>query len=330
MIISKEKARNKMQKCFLFLIVTLFTCNLFGSIEDHLRKINRSALDEANHKMRNIDFIYLINLDQRPEKLESCLKQFYPYQIFPYRFSAVNSWELPLEVINDVGVKFEPWMKSIKGSCFKYNEKNEIVCLHSNAIDEVGTTYFCHRANRGPIGITLSHLSILQDAYDSGYETIWVMEDDIEVMRDPTILPDVIERLDALVGKKNWDILFTDQDMKNNRTGEYVPCDSYAPRPDFEPQDPHRFQIRKDINAEFRKIGARYGAHSMIVRRSGMKKLLKHYREHQMFLPFDMEFLLPDMELYTVREDIVSNKQGSPSDNGGAKYKKKKPVPSSS
>ncbi|MFI5334690.1 MAG: hypothetical protein ACHQT8_05960 [Chlamydiales bacterium] len=35
----------------------------------------------------------------------------------------------------------------------------------------------------------LSHLSILQDAFDSGYETIWVMEDDIEVVRNPTFSP---------------------------------------------------------------------------------------------------------------------------------------------
>jgi acetolactate synthase-1/2/3 large subunit len=35
----------------------------------------------------------------------------------------------------------------------------------------------------GAIGIALSHLSILQDAYDSGYETVWVMEDDVDIMQ---------------------------------------------------------------------------------------------------------------------------------------------------
>lgn len=30
----------------------------------------------------------------------------------------------------------------------------------------------------------LSHLSVLKDALDSGYETIWVMEDDIHIIQD--------------------------------------------------------------------------------------------------------------------------------------------------
>ena len=61
----------------------------------------------------------------------------------------------------------------------------------------------------------MSHLSILQHAYDAGFETIWVMEDDIQVMRDPRVLSERIDQLDALVGKTNWDILFTDRDIRD-------------------------------------------------------------------------------------------------------------------
>ncbi len=162
--------------------------------------------------MRNIDYIYIINLDQRPEKFEKCIAQLYPYGIYPYRFSAVNGWELSIETINDLGVKFEPGMQGdFMGTSYlpRSNFKP-----HHEKIQNYNQTYFCHCMSRGAIGIVLSHLSILQDAYDSGYETIWVMEDDIEVIRDPHELSDLIERLDRKVGEDNWDILFTDRDTR--------------------------------------------------------------------------------------------------------------------
>lgn len=52
-------------------------------------------------------------------------------------------------------------------------------------IHTIGWTYFCHCLSRGAIGIVLSHLSILKDAYDRGFETIWVMEDDIDIIKNP-------------------------------------------------------------------------------------------------------------------------------------------------
>ncbi len=90
-------------------------------------------------------------------------------------------------------------------------------------IQNYGQTYFCHCLSRGAIGIVLSHLSILQHAYDAGFETIWVMEDDIQVMRDPRVLSERIDQLDALVGKTNWDILFTDRDIRDIY-GYHKPC----------------------------------------------------------------------------------------------------------
>jgi GR25 family glycosyltransferase involved in LPS biosynthesis len=296
--------------------------NLFGTIQDHFKKaFNKSDI----HRMRNIDFIYTINLDQRPEKFESCIKQLHPYGIYPYRFSAVNGWELSLDVLNDVGVKYEPWMKNgILGT--SYEQEGDQIISHREVMHVVGKNYFGCTV-RGMLGIVLSHLSVLQDAYDSGYHTIWVMEDDIEVIQDPTQLPDIIDRLDALVGRGNWDILFTDQDTKN-RKGEYVPCLGYAVRPDFDPKNPERFTERQNINDEFRKIGARYGAYSMIIRRSGMKKILQYFKRYNMFLPYDMEYIFPaKIKMYTVINDVVSTQVCPPSDNGKPRYKDKEVNP---
>jgi GR25 family glycosyltransferase involved in LPS biosynthesis len=297
----------------LFLVIfSLISANVFGGFENHVKPaLNKSHI----HRMRNIDFIYMINLDQRPEKRDKSLSQLRPYEIYPYRFSAVNGWELTLDTINDVGVKYEPWMQQGMMATTYVLQDGQPVQQHE-IMQVPGRTYFVHCMGRGTIGIALSHLSILKDAYDSGYETIWVMEDDIDVLHDPRILPDLIEKLDKLVGKKGWDILFTDIDFRD-RVGNHIPCTAYAPRPNFTPNDPNKFARREVISPDFSRIGARYGAHSMIIRRSGMRKILNFIRQYSIFLPYDMDFVLPpNIKLYCLNYDVVSQLTHAISDNG--------------
>ena len=298
----------------------IFTCtNLSAKVEDHFKP----ALNKpAGLQMKNIDFIYTINLDARPEKFNKCLEQLSPYSIEPYRFSAVNGWELTLEEINDVGVVYEPKMKtSLMGTSYLIGGDEE---PFHNLINVPGRNYFCHCMSRGAIGIVLSHLSVLQDAYDSGYNTIWVMEDDIQVIQNPHKISKLIKKLDELVGSKEWDVLFTDRDTKN-QNGEYVPCKSYAKRPNFTPKDTSKFSKTKKTGP-FIKIGARYGAYSMIVRRSGMRKILNFIKQYKIFLPYDMDFYLPeDIKMYAVSEDVISTEPRAISDNGGPNYLNREP-----
>lgn len=306
-----------MLKVFLFsLFLTFPALHCVADLEDHLKKISHQS---DIHGMRNIDFIYLINLDQRPEKLQSSMDQLAPFEIYPYRFSAVNGWELSLETINDVGLKFSPEMEGGFWAT-SYHMDGNFQPSHE-IIQHFGQTYFCHCMSRGAIGIALSHLSILEDAYSSGYETIWVMEDDIEVIRDPHVLSDLIEQLDQTVGKDNWDILFTDKDIRDAE-GYHKACYWAAARPDFHLfSKTNEYSARTQISPNFWKIGARWGAHSMIIRRSGMKKLLQFFKARQIFLPYDMDYILPPgIKLYTVAEDVVSNMPRSASDNGGPTY----------
>lgn len=300
----------------LLITLALLSMTLSGTIRENLKP---ALGKDGDHGMRNIDFIYTINLDQRPQKFQHCLEQLTPYGITPYRFSAVNGWELPLEVIDTLGVEYAPWMKKqIMGTYYEIGGDgtpvHEMICVE-------GKRYFSHCFSRGAIGIVLSHLSILQDAYDSGYETIWVMEDDIQVIQDPHLLSSLIDKLDALAGKHGWDVLFTDQDTKN-QNGQYVPCRSYALRPNFNPSNPGRFHDEpKQISPDFRKINARYGAYSMILRRSGIKKILDFIKLYKVFLPYDMEFYLPNgIKLFAVTNDVVSTLPNALSDNGGPNY----------
>lgn len=304
---------------WLILLLSLIAADLFGSFRHQLKEVDSKS---SRHSMRNIDFIYMINLDERPEKLEKSLSQLRPFGIDPYRFSAVNGWQLSLEAINDVGLKFAPWMEKGIWATYYTEENGEVVAQHELAYD-TEKSYFVHRMGKGTIGIALSHLSILVDAYQSGYETIWVMEDDIEVSKNPKLLSSLIDKLDKLVGKGNWDILFTDIDYKNAE-GKYIPCTGYAPRPNFKPADPSVFAKRVDISRDFTQIGARFGAHSMIIRRSGIEKLLAFFDEYSIFLPYDMDFVLPPtIRLYCLRYDIVGQLSGAISDNGSPPPEKK-------
>ncbi len=298
-------------------MVAFFTqIQLCSDIEDHFK----SCPNKQNQsQMENIDFIYMINLDERPEKYENCIKQLHPYGIYPYRFSAVNGWNIPLSTLYNLGITYESGMAQHIWGTY-YLPENEGVPTHE-VMSTIGRKYFCHCMARGTVGIVLSHLSILQDAWDSGYETIWVMEDDIEVLDNPHVLSQRITALDNLVGMNGWDVLFTDQNTKN-KNGEYVLCLGYAPRPNFSPKNPERFQEQRMISNDFKKIGARYGAYSMIIRRQGVKKILDFIKTYKIFLPYDMEFYLPeDINMFTVVHDVVSTLPNALSDNGSPNYK---------
>ena len=290
--------------------------NLSAEIPDHFK----SCPDKANyHNLKNIDFIYVINLDRRPDRFEDFSKRVNPYGIYPYRFSAVDGAEMTIETINDVGLKFLPWMKQgLMGTYYYKDDDGQIQHAHE-IIHDPNKTYFAHCVAKAPIAIMLSHLSILQDAYDSGYETIWVLEDDIEVIRNPNVLPDLIDKLDSLVGKEGWDILFTDRDQKKPN-GEYNSCYWSANRPNFTPWSSAIFANRQIISDDFQKIGARWGSHSMILRRSGIEKILDFVKVYRIFFPYDMDFIFPssideDIRLYTVLNDVISNQPDSISDN---------------
>lgn len=289
------------------ILFILFSFPLTASLVDHLKPIHKTR----GHSIKNIDYIYMINLDKRPEKYQKSLQQLAPYGIIPFRFSAVNGWEdLSIEAINDIGLKYESWMKPMLATYYPLEGGG----VPANEITTPGRAYFNIGMPLGAIGILLSHFSILYDAYQSGFKTIWVMEDDIEVLDNPRKISHYIEELDGLVGASNWDILFTDRDYKN-AAGEYVPCKAYAERPNLT-YNPDNLLLNEPVSIHFRKIGARYGAHSMIVRRSGMKKLIDFIEKYGAYMPYDMDYIFPEnIHFYCLENDLVSNLPNGLSDN---------------
>lgn len=63
----------------------------------------------------------------------------------------------------------------------------------------------------------------------------------------------------------------------------------------------------------------------MVLRRSGMEKILDFIKVYCIFFPYDMDFILPsgidwDIQLYTVLDDVMSHQIDSISDNGRPSY----------
>lgn len=271
------------------------------------------------HGMRHVDFIYMINLDQRPEKYENTMNTLAPYGIYPYRFSAVSGWDLSFEAIDNLGVNYQPGTpQGPICSVFRHVDGKEIASFE--VMKEEGVAYYCHSLSRGAIGCLLSHISVLHDAYNSGYNTIWIIEDDIRVVEDPHKISDLIEQLDAHV--PDWDVFFTDDETKG-ADGNRVYCGGIRPRPNFQYQDLNYYYNRTAVNANIVKLGLRFGSYSMVIRRSGIEKLLNYFKTYKLFFPYDMEYFFPPgIKLYACTRDIVTTTAGGISDNANPTYKK--------
>lgn len=300
----------------LFFIIIAFS-SLQAAFVDHLKKAEGKSDD---YKMDEIDFIYVINLDRRTEKFQQTLEELTPYGIYPYRFSAVDGWTLSVEAIQEVGLAYQPGMVPLFATTYPI-EGGGMLMSHEY-MRECGKTYFGHCMPKGAIGCALSHISILKDAWDSGYKTIWVMEDDIEVLKDPHMISSLIQELDRLVGESGWDVLFTDRDY---RTGidSYLPALGAQKRPDLdcslETRYCAKYTTNRQIHPHFKEVSARFGTHSMIIRRSGIEKLLDFSLSHHIYLPYDLENYLPlTLKRYSFTFDVVTNRLGALSDIGGA------------
>ncbi|MDP1614449.1 MAG: glycosyltransferase family 25 protein [Methylococcales bacterium] len=277
------------------------------NIEKHLKKIE---ITEKSSQISGIDYIYLINLDRRPEKLAKSIQELRPFQINPQRVSAIYGWTLSKEAFDDIGMKFVPPMDfSLSGQVFFRLASDQLDAGEPVNASSYGKTCVHQKTSAGSIGGSLSHLSCLQHAFDAGFETIWILEDDFTVMRDPHELSTFIKRLDTLVGADSWDMLYTDDDHHFMPYGEM----NLQLRPDRAPFR-HRFE-HTPIGTDFMKIGGRWQLHSIIYRRSGMKKILDHMKQFGLFHTLDVEInFTPNIQMYNLTCGLVHGRNRTVSD----------------
>jgi hypothetical protein len=247
-------------------------------------------------QIKNIDCVYLINLEQRNEKLAKSLNELAAFSIQPQRMNAIYGWGLPRSEIERVAFKFGQGMDSgCNKICKPIRFPTEIKIKIPT---EPGEICYYPTTNLGAFGCALSHLEVLRHAYQTGAQRIWVLEDDFTVAKDPHLLGDLIEELTAL--DPEWDLLYTDD--RDSFTAPFIPGTIW--RPDG-PSTEIQPCPRTSLGHQFVRIGGRRQMRSVIVQRSGMEKILAFERQG-IFLPYPLEILfIPHMKLYNSSLDIV-------------------------
>jgi GR25 family glycosyltransferase involved in LPS biosynthesis len=258
----------------------------------------------------NIDYIYLINLDKRPEKLENCRQQLALYDIHPHRFPAIYGWDLSQDAFDDIAMEILPGMTFDRPVHFRPVAGGVRGYLMNPAV--IGRHCVHHTMAAGALGCALSHLSILVDALRSGYQTIWILEDDITVKENPVVLADLIDQLHH--SAKDWDVLYTDNDdhFVSETVRTHMGGGNWG-----RPGIPMTSDLVKycAVGSEFYQIGGRTQTHSMIIRRSGVEKILGYLLTEGIFRPYDLELaFIPGLKIYNLARDVVHGRDRTLSD----------------
>lgn len=227
-------------------------------------------ITEKYSGLETVDCIYVINLDNRPERWERTKRFFNEQGFFPNRFSAVSGWELLY------------WKLAIL------------------------TGPDLMRLNKGQTGVFLSHLSIYRDAYERGFNVVWICEDDVEFYESGQEIDRLINKLKKI--DPEWDLFYTDNKVHGKGA-----------------QDPRLGQALYSVDTtviddDILKMKGRHGLHSAIFSRNGLKKILDYFEHVFFWSPIDVDIhYVPNINEYSVTKDVVSLlKEGTYSDTEDA------------
>jgi len=237
------------------------------------------VVTEPSSGLEGIDCIYVINLDKRPDKWERVSGIFREQGLKINRMSAINGWELAGETLRELS---GPYPVRLKG---------------------------------GEYGCLLSHLSVLKDAHQRGFQRIWVCEDDIEILESIQHIPLLIRQLEKY--DADWDVFYTDCRPRLIWKGQLIHTipPHYTPRPDERCDHPADYLKTEEVFPDVIKIGYRTGTTSMIISRKGMEKLINYFTHIYVWSQIDLDMhFVPGIREYSSKKDLVSNLLESTSD----------------
>lgn len=264
------------------LLFTVYSTTCYGYyLQSEFTPINNylqtATIDPTPSGMDLIDCVYVINLDERPERWEQTNTLLSEKGIHPNRFSAVNGWNLTQEQKQEMAGPYKVRMQG------------------------------------GPYGCLLSHFSIYKDALDRGFSIIWVFEDDIEITGDVSEIPLLLSRLSEV--DPDWDIFYTDMDVRN-RNNSYIKFLRNEPgRPDQKILPPEYYAARIPIGDDMMRIHGRYGNYSMILSQKGLKKITDYLSHIYVWTAIDCDIhFVPGIREYSSTKEIITNQRKSLSD----------------
>lgn len=266
----------------VFILSTILSLDFSAENLKILDHINRDLTCLENTSgFKAIDQIYVLNLDVRYERWVNTQKQFEVLGIYPQRVSGINGWVM---------------------------DRKKMKAIYRNFIQKPYDKYL----TPGQLGCFLSHLSILNNAFQNQYKCIWVMEDDVLVLENPRELDTIVSSIKKL--DPEWDVLFTDENSKGNSIDESWTIETFSGNnfnyslvrdPKFSPLE----------NEEFKRIEYRLGTHSMIISDRGIKKLLDYFQSIKISFPIDIQMhCCPNKHFYVSKKEYVTNDKRNTSD----------------
>lgn len=262
----------------LLYVLTVFECLVMGRIEAFylqpqetpvVRHIQPISLTTRSSGLAGVDCIYVINLDARPEKWTRTKTLLEEKGLHANRVRAINGWQLSREEMQQLA---GPYPVKLVG---------------------------------GQVGCLLSHVSILKNALDNGFQAIWILEDDVEFLLDVQWIPYLLKQLKKV--DKKWDVFFTDIDMRLQDGSHQASC-SYDPRPDQTIPSRKSLMKKKDVTEDIMSIRQRWCTHSYLLSRAGIQKLYSYFTHVYLWSPVDVDMhYVPDIREYASKRDVVSN-----------------------
>ncbi len=254
---------------------SFFIPNSTCDLNPFLRPITEASKPSG---LNGIDYIYLINLKERPLKLARMEQLFSENGLIVNHFYAINGWKL------------EP------------NEQGREVTKFGNTYKNAPNRW----VSWGGIGCYLSHLSIIKNAYEKNFNSIWIMEDDLIFHVKPEVVCEMLKKVNEI--DPEWDIFYTDS---NNRdaTGRFR-IGSHPIIPPIHLDNKGRAYCNnvEVINDDFAKIRARGGTYSMILSKRGIKKIYETLSKLPILTPYDDVLpFLDDVRYYISRKPVVTH-----------------------
>lgn len=262
---------------FCVSICTAFVSSIYSlSHETNIQNYFTKAESVSESNLRFVDCIYVLNLAERESKWKNTYEQLQNHPIIFNRFAGINGWKIPKDRLDTF------WR-------------------------EQGYTSGKYPLVPGKIGCILSHLSIIQDGYDRGFNAIWILQDDIEVLGDLTNIDTYVQEISEL--DPDWGLLFTDLDMRRySDPTKPWPALALGPRGNSSKHSLDWFMQRNNLNQTFQEIRLRYGFHSVVISRHGMKLILDYFKHTQLLEPFDIDIhFIPGLNKYGLRKPLVRN-----------------------
>lgn len=235
-------------------------------IQNYLRPVK----NHTDPNFDKLDCIYVINLKRRPEKLARMHRVLNKNQLGYTTFEAIDGCKL-----SDLE------RRDLQG-------KNSL-SLHG-----------------GHIGCMLSHLSVLLDAYNKNFDLVWILEDDIEVLRPLQLIKNCLTTLNKI--DPHWDVFYTDTDSRHPKLGHLVSYDVAPERPGQTLKPGNYYRYRSVVSRHIMKIRSRFGLYSYFVSKRGIKKIIDYFLCKTIWIPLDMEIhYIPGIKEYSTRQDIVTH-----------------------